>query len=339
MTEPAAGRNPRSRTVRAVELAVVVLMVATGTAGLWSRDDPGAVEENKRNGTTTTEPTHLVEIGVGPRGPTPAQTKFAADPPNIKVASRSDTVEVLSATCAGGGDCGMPGPEHPLPTIGNVDAGFDIGFPLDGWTFTATYMPENVVFSNCMGRSRTAEVEPTSARYSWHVRPAGPAGRYSVSVDGHGPEGWAQGWVNVETTSQGTEPPIHVDLGGPSGTPETPETIWLYVSLQNLATDINPSGEVTWTAENGRSDSVTIAPPPFPDGPDCEGDGAVHLRSSESDAQALLTLGPPPFTLEFRLTIDGRRYSTTVVWPDDLDARTGSLNAEFWPPLPALRGV
>ena len=334
---PVEPQRDRRRGAYAVEAIVVLLMVGLAAAGVWSyRDGPPPGPEET---TTTTSAPPLVELWPA-EGPTrtPEQIAFAANPPTVTVSSATNTLEMDVNGCPAGADCGTDVPEGVMQ-LGPIGAeGFDVSYPLAGWEFRASFWAGPVQFGGCTGRVRAAVVTPTGPN-TWNIRPAGPAGRYTVSLEGGGPEGWAQVWVGVEFSVQGTEPPVHVDLGGPNGTASAPEINWIYVTLQNLAVDTDPAGRVTWTASNGRSGTVVLRAPEFPDGPDCPGDGAVSLQSTEAEARRLLELGPAPFSLEFELTLGGRTHRATATWPDDLDQATGSLKANFSPPLPALQGA
>ncbi|HEV2760758.1 MAG TPA: hypothetical protein VGV86_14455, partial [Acidimicrobiales bacterium] len=87
------------------------------------------------------------------------------------------------------------------------------------------------------------------------------------------------------------------------------------------------------TSSTGASMRVDFRPIPM----DCVPEGSLFLRSDGDDGRAVAALGPPPLRYEVTLSLQGRLYRGTGVWPqDEIHDCSPCTRLRFDPPLPAL---
>ncbi len=115
------------------------------------------------------------------------------------------------------------------------------------------------------------------------------------------------------------------------------DELWAYqleVGVQDLAFQPREADvEVTVTAANGRS---MILEAELDDDGECYAEGSLFFEEKQDPAQQAAQLGPPPFTYNVRLNLDGKHYLGTAVWPRDEKADEAPNTAlTFDPPLPA----
>ena len=292
-------------------------------------------------------PTLQVEVAAGPTSASAANvvsTPETSIAPGIRI---PDTVDLLldgprTITVFGSrgaldvailttcwGNCSDGRPSDPPPDVGPVARPIRFAFPFDGWTFTAAMGPGD-------GSSGgPAQVWPTGNR-TWEIALTGRAGPSVVSLSGRGPQGDVHARFAVESLVGGIEPPPKAELSAfyPSSDVPGGTAVWVIEFVAGwLAVDTDPSVTVRMTSANGASAQVTLGQ--HPDGRDPNGNSWVVLRSTEAEAQALLAVGPGPYTFQVELTIASRTYRATTRYPDEHDNRLNGMALTFNPPLPA----
>lgn len=223
-----------------------------------------------------------------------------------------------------------------VPHAGAVARPIRFAFPFDGWTFAAIMGPSDGISGG------PAQIWPTGNR-TWEIALTGRAGQSKVRLFGRGPQGEVQATFTVELLVAGIEPAPTALLRGPYPAENVPKgtAVWLIALVATgLAVDTDPAATVRTTYANGASTQVELGQ--HPDVSDPNGDGRISLHSTQADAQALLAVGPGPYTFEVTLTIAGRTYRGTAHYPQDYDTTPHAMfpaqrgmALTFEPPLPA----
>jgi hypothetical protein len=106
------------------------------------------------------------------------------------------------------------------------------------------------------------------------------------------------------------------------------------LEASNLAkTPKQATAKITATAANGESTTFEATR----SRQRCQPEGTVYWDGPDDQGLVAATLGPPPFTYEVVLTLDGRRYIATADWPADvIRGNEPSVTLNFTPALPAL---
>ena len=244
----------------------------------------------------------------------------------MTVRTADTTFDLRAWTYCYGNVCadGMPPSDPP-----DVDdpARVEVEFPLDDWTFEASFVPVGV---DC---PRTQSVPVTkTGDHIYLVEPAGAADTYDVTLFGRGngdlfvtfrwttprdgPMPVPEARLAVLADRDGTVDSYGVELGL-SGLRETPESV---------------TAEVTVTAANGRS--LTFEPKRAKG---CHGEGVVYWDSPDGPGLRAAELGPGPFTYDVAVVLDGIRHTAHANWPaDEIEGNEPSVRLTFSPPLPAL---
>lgn len=228
--------------------------------------------------------------------------------------------------CYGNGCAdGMP-PADP-PDVGSPEA-VRIGFPLDDWTFEATF---TAVGAEC-GRAQTVDVKP-AADGSLVLSPAGRAGTYDVTLFGRG-DGDLVTVFRWSTPSDGWLAEPQAILGVLADHDGGVDSYGVELGVSNLAaTPREASATIRVTAADGRS--LTFDADPVTRG--CPPEGSVSWDGPDREGLAAARLGPRPFTYRVVLTLDGEQYVGTARWPrDEIRGNEPSVELTFTPPLPAL---
>lgn len=229
------------------------------------------------------------------------------------------------------GMCADGAPGDPS-TMEHLDgAGVDFWFGMPGWEFDATFRE---LGRDCP-RSSTVTAEPTGD-HTFHLDPAGPAGRYQVDLFGRGKQG------DVITSLVWTTPtdgPVEEPEGTMALVSDDGDDLMAYqleVSVQDLGFQPDRATvDVTATAANGESMSLDAA---LEDGR-CYEQGSLFFTGAQAQAAAASRLGPAPYTYRVVLTLDGDEYVGTAVWPrDETRDQAPYTRLTFVPPLPAYRG-
>jgi hypothetical protein len=264
---------------------------------------------------------------------TPAQSD---SPPPVRLEVDGGEVDAFQGSYCwqgpnGGGMCvdSVGAALSDLPDVGSPES-VTFRFPLPSTTFTAYFDP---VGHGC-ARSFEGEVEDLGDG-AYRLAAAGPPGRYRVSVVGRAPQGEAPGEFAWTT-------PVTGALGEPTATMglvwkphQRLESSGFLLNVANLAaTPREAAATVTVTASDGARRAFDAGEAHL----GCPEQGYLSF-SERGDALGaeVVDLGPPPFSYDVALVLDGTSYDGTGTWPDDeLENTGGSVALDFTPPLPAL---
>jgi hypothetical protein len=333
-------RRRRRRALAAAGTAMVAVAVVAVAIGAQATGSDGPHDSGRP---ATSSPS-----------PSPAQTPRAE--PTYELSSKpspvvlrlvdGDLVLKPSSYC-------WQGPSNGRRSLGGCADGFwptkdlegvgsptsvDFWFGVDGWDFGATFTE---LGEDCPRQYSIQAV--TTGDHLFRLDPAGPKGRYRVDLFGRGRHGDVSASFRWTTTVDG---PIDQPTAGMAliaGSGDELETYGLSLGVGDLAFQPREAhAEVTVTAANGRSMVLGTQRNDLPapnahvkDGT-CYAEGSVSFDGDDAHARQAVRLGPAPFSYEVRLTLDGKRYVGTAVWPRDeiADAEPNTM-LSFDPPLPA----
>lgn len=354
----ASGSRLWQAVAAALMLAVVGSVLVLTPRGPLAGDVPSASDTaaaptsgptSRSSSPTATRPTTTPSTGPSPTAssapsasPEPSRTAEVHEvygpeygeehpeaPPPVTVRTGDTTFGLRPHTYCYMDGCITGAPASDQPGVGEASR-VEIEFPLDGWTFDASFVPVGVACP------RWQSVPLAKTGDHTHVlEPAGFAGTYDVTLDGRG-----QGSIFV--TFRWTTPhdgPLDVPearLGILSGDEDDVSGSGVELYLSGLrVTPQSASAEVTVTAANGRS--ITFRPVEATNARGCFGEGVVYWDGPDKAALRAKRLGPAPFTYDVVVVLDGARYLARAVWPaDELEDQYPSVGLTFSPPLPAL---
>jgi hypothetical protein len=217
----------------------------------------------------------------------------------------------------------------PLPSVGADDI-LEVEFPLPGWEFEAEFQRAD---SPC-GRRQYLDLERTGPT-SFRVKPAGPAGTYAVTLFGRG-DGDLVVSFEWTTTTDGPLPMPTARLAVLAEHDGAIDSYGVELDITNMAdSPATATATITVTAANGNS--LTFDAVPHTSGPKCPAiEGSLSWDGPDDQGLAAATLGPPPFTYDVVVTLDGVEHRATAEWPaDQLPDNSPSVALEFTPALPA----
>jgi hypothetical protein len=266
----------------------------------------------------------------------PAKPSASSEPPPVIVSYAGKQVSLRPVTycwttqgagSASASPCVHGAPPNPLPDLGVVAGELTVAFAVDGWTFQA---------SSEDAQHDCAEAFPAAVRQvngrTWHIGLAGPRGRYAVQLFGRGPQGDVAVSFAVQTSADRPSPAPVASLttfyvhGG-----EPDATSFDLVATYLRITPKRPHARLTITSDDGRRSTYNLTAVASENhGHDC---GNVALSAAAPRGRVLEETGRPPYALLVDLDLDGRHYTTTVTWPDDVD-KSESIPLHFNPPLP-----
>jgi len=311
--------------------AVAAVTIGVGIAGDRQAPDRGGASGDPTStptATTRPEPTYELANEPSPVVVRLADRDVSLDPWTYCWSGPAGTGGVASGVCSDG----SPGKVFELDDVG-TPASVELWFGVDDWEFQATFAQVGV---DCPRRF-TVDAEPTGD-HTFRLDPAGPAGRYQVDLFGRGNGGdVAASFVWTTPTDGPVEPPAaSIALVTDADAELTSYGLELGVSGLGFQPR-QASARVTATAANGRS--MTLTPPRDDvrggDG-DCYEQGSLFFRGDDAQARSVAELGPAPYTYDVVLTLDGRDYVGTAVWPRDEKADEAPYTTlTFDPPLPA----
>jgi hypothetical protein len=211
-----------------------------------------------------------------------------------------------------------------------------VSFPERGWSFEADFARAGA--TSCDRRQRAALEPVGDGRY--RLRPHGFAGRYDVTLLGRGTKE-AQHGGDVFATFR-WQTPIEGPLPTPGATANIltgqngeVDSYGVDLVVGNLrTTPVTATARAVVTSSNGRSLALDLSR----DREGCIPGGSVKFTGSQEQGIAAAALGPPPFTYDLRLEIDGVKHRAIAEWPDDVDEECSPcVPLRFRPALPALR--
>jgi hypothetical protein len=256
--------------------------------------------------------------GPGRDGPEP--------PPPVTVRTKTTALDLEAWTwCYLRGCADGPQPETP-PDIGDASE-VEVRFPLEGWTFEATFVPVGVA---CPRRHVLPAEQLTGVTHL--VRPAGPADTYDVTLFGRG-DGDLFVTFRWTTASDGPMPIPSARLAILADHDGEVDSYGVELELTNLAsTPESAVAGVTVTAADGNALTFDASR-----AEGCWPDGTVYWDGPAEAGLEAAQLGPAPFTYDVVVTLDGMRYAAEATWPaDQIVGNEPSVNLSFAPQLPAL---
>ena len=274
-------------------------------------------------------------IGAPLRGPDPSIARGDrgdrgahgfTPPPPVTVRTATSTFDLEAWTYCYGSMCADGPPPADPPHVGQA-AAVEVEFPMEGWTFEATFVP---VGETCP-RQHSVPVERTGD-FTYLVEPAGPADTYDVTLFGRG-DGDLFVTFRWTTPRDGPMPVPGGRLAVLADHDGAVDSYGVELELSNLATTPDSAtAEVTVMAANGRSLTFGAVR-----SPGCVAEGTVYWDGPDEAGVAAADLGAPPFTYDVVVTLDRVRYSASATWPDDqIDGNEPSVSLKFSPALPAL---
>ena len=290
-------------------LLVGVLMAACGTA---SEGTPSA-----------SRPSHAqVDTGSSPLEPEGLEA-----PPPVTIRYGDKAAELHAWTYCYGNGCadGAP-PEDPID-VGSPDE-VVIEFPLDDWSFGATFTPSN---DRC-GRNIDARAESLGdGRFVLH--PAGYADSYDVTLFGRG-DGDLFVTFRWTTPTDGPLPVPKARLAVLADHDGRLDSYGVELEITNLERDPKKaSATITVEAANGRSVSFDAKRSRTR----CWPEGTLYWDGPDDEGLAVAALGECPCTYLVELELDGEHYRARAEWPrDEIKGNEPSARLDFVPPLPAL---
>jgi hypothetical protein len=204
----------------------------------------------------------------------------------------------------------------------------DVEFPLEDWSFTATFVPAG---EEC-GRTQSTAVTPTGDG-TFRLDPVGHAGTYDVTLFGQG-DGDLVVTFRWTTTADGPLPRPKARLAVLAGHDGEVDSYGVELELTNLAsTPEEAKATITVRAADGGSVTFDATPARTR----CLPEGTVYWDGPDEQGLAAADLGEGPFTYEVELTLDGERYAATATWPaDEIHGNEPSVPLRFTPDLPAV---
>jgi hypothetical protein len=316
-------RGRAGRVLALLASGLAILLAAALLAGCGSEAGGGGSAEDPGSGRST----QSMRPSASSQPP-PVIVSSAGKQLSLRPGTYCWTVE--SARSAGNGPCVDGAPSEPLPDLGRVSGEITVAFGVDGWAFQA---------SSQDARHKCAEAFPAAVRKVsgrvWQIALAGPRGRYAVQLFGRGPQGDVAVSFAVQTSVDRPSPAPVASL----------TTFYLHgskpdaTSFDLVATylGITPKrshARLTITSDDGRRSTYNLTAVASEDhGHNC---GNVALSAAAPKGRVLEKIGGPPYALLVDLDLDGRHYSATATWPDDVD-KSESIPLHFSPPLPARR--
>ena len=303
-------------------VSTMLLLAACGQQGPTAVDPPSATPSGPAPTATTTAGVRHSE----PVGPPPFRVRY----------DRQELVLHPHTSCYDG--C-VDGVDSDPPDIGSP-AEIQVYVPVEEFELsvharelTSPPRPDEPSFdATCGGRSFEMPVEDLGDGW-YSVRASGPAAHYDVELFAQG-GGDMIGSLRWRTPATGPMPDPSARLALIADNDGEPDSYGLELAVEDLVeTPTDVSAEIEVTAANGRS--MTFAAKPSADR--CRSVGDLYFDRPDDLAKQAAGLGDFPFTTTVTLTLDGRSYVATAVYPDDeIEGNEPSVALEFVPELPGL---
>lgn len=298
-----------------IALAVTLLLAACGEPSIDASEEKPAPSASTRENAATPP-----ADGHGQRGDLPG-------PPPVTVHSDDRSIALEAWTFCFETACvdGSP-PENP-PDVGSPGE-LAVEFPLEGWTFKASFRPAG---KEC-GRVQQVKLEDLGEGRHL-LRPAGYAGTYDVTLFGRG-EGDLFTTFRWSTPTNGPLPAPKARLAVLADHDGATDSYGIELMLNNLATTPGrAAATITVRAANGRALTFDAKRA----GGHCFPEGTIYWDGPDAAGKEAAALGPQPFTYEVSVMLDGERYEAAATWPDDeIHGNEPSVRLRFSPPLPHL---
>jgi hypothetical protein len=249
-------------------------------------------------------------------------------PPDVRVRFGDEFVDLSAWTFCYTTGCVDGGPPPSPPDVGSPEQ-VVVEFPLEGWTFKASFQPAG---RRC-ARSFPAKLDEIgSGQFVLH--PAGYADEYDVTLFGRGPGGDLFVTFRWTTLTDGPLPTPSSYAALIAGDGAAPDSYGVEMAVNQLAqTPDRVNATVTVTAADG--DSLTFAPRLTRSV--CPAEGSLWWDGPDAKGEEAAALGPAPFTYDVVLVLDGQTYEADATWPDDvIRGAAPNVRLDFSPDLPAL---
>lgn len=228
-------------------------------------------------------------------------------PPPVTVHYGAESVALNAYAYCFGNGCSDGVPPTTPPDVGSP-AKVRIDFPLDDWSFEATF---TAVDKEC-GRAQTIAVKPSDDD-SLILTPVGHASTYDVTLFGRG-DGDLITVFRWSTPADGPLSDPEAQLAVLANHDGEVDSYGVELEVSNLAsTPEHTTATITVTAANNRS--LTFEATPSTQG--CLPEGTVAWDGPDSEGLAAAQLGPRPVTYRVVLTLDDARHVATALWPRD----------------------
>lgn len=249
------------------------------------------------------------------------------EPPPVNVQGGDVELSLSAWTACWSNGCYDGAPPNVLPDIGSPGE-ITIEFPVAGWEFSAMVQPVGVA----CGR-RQSEPLARIGETVHRLEPIGPAGDYEVTLFGRGDGGDLFVSFRWQTVTDGVMPvpaataSILADHDGATDSYGVELPVW------NLReTPGSASATVSVTAADGNRHIIEVTRQDS----DCS-EGTLYFTAPAAEGLAAAQIGPPPFTYEVILVLDGQTYTGRGTWPEGVDSECNPcVPLTFEPPLPAL---
>jgi len=269
------------------------------------------------------------------RSAQPTEQSGGSTPPPVIVSSADKQLSldpvtycwtVEGTSSAGNGACVDGAPSNPPPDLGAVSGEITVTFGADGWLFEASSQEA----SRDCAEAFPAVVRQVGGR-TWHIALAGPRGRYAVELFGRGPQGDVAVSFAVQTSVDGRSPEPVASLTTFYVHGSEPDaTSFDLVATYLGTTPTRSRARLTVTSDDGRQSTYNLTASSSDRASGC---GNIALSARAPKGRVLEEVGQPPYALLVALELDGRRYTATATWPNDVD-KSESIPLRFDPPLP-----
>ena len=238
-----------------------------------------------------------------------------------------ESLDLRAWTYCYGNVCADGSPPAEPPHVGGPEE-VVVEFPLEGWSFTATFRPAG---DEC-GRVQQVPLQPIGGG-AFVLRPVGYADTYDVTLFGRG-DGDLFVTFRWATPTDGDLPLPEARLAVLADNDGKVDSYGVELELANLAsTPKESSATITVRAETGAA--VTFEATPARS--DCLAEGTVYWDGPDDRGLAAASLGHGPFTYEVEVVLDGVEYRAMATWPaEEIRGNEPSVVLRFTPDLPAL---
>lgn len=301
----------------------MLLVVACGQEGLTAVDPPSATPSGPAP--TATSTAGVRDDETGPDGPPPFRVRY----------DRQELVLHPHTWCyANGCVDGVVSNPPEIGSPGEIQVYVPVqefGLSVYARELTRAPRPDQPSFNaTCGGRSFEMPVEDLGDGW-YSVQAAGPAALYDVQLFAQG-AGDMVGNLHWRTPTAGPMPDPSARLALIADNDGEPDSYGLELAVDDLAeTPKDVSAEIEVTAANGRSMTFAVEQSTGR----CRSAGDLYFDRPDDLAKQAADLGDFPFTTTVTLTLDGRTYVATAVYPDDeIEGNEPSVALRFTPELP-----
>jgi hypothetical protein len=306
-------------------VSTMLLLAACGREGLTAVDPPSATPSGPA-------PTATITAGVrhdvtGPDGPPPFRVRYDRQELVLNPHTYCYANGCVDGVVASPPDIGSPAEIHIYVPVE------EFALSVHARELTRPPRPDDPSFNaTCGGRSFAMPVEDLGDGW-YSVSASGPAALYDIELFAQG-GGDMIGRLRWRTPGAGPMPDPSARLALIADHDGEPDSYGLELAVEDLAeTPTDVSAEIEVTAANGRS--MTFAAEQSAGR--CPSVGDLYFDRPDDLAKQAAGLGGFPFTTTVTLTLDGRTYVATAVYPDDeIAGNEPSVALEFAPELPGL---